>query len=305
MNDMASHSDPMILALASYRRPEATDYANAWVGLEPTFQNAKTVRKWHKMSAKSGGEDAYYLSDYMLRMQKKIAQQIKKRYRSQCRDDPSRCPFARVERKADRDQFNVPRQNLLFCWQDDNHEPLEVHVSIDPETFEFGIKPVPLAWFYDDRFVAFLEEFIWKPPLELGLSPSVVHGSAQFSLSAKTFLTGSLLADDIAYRTGHPELGTWIMSLPDCDARVFRATRARLTAFQHLVKDYWTGHFHPHAMGVLTAENAYLDRGFGPARSAPRGLMNRHGGPHGDAFEVFQTNFAFGRAIRLQAQNIH
>ena len=28
-------------------------------------------------------------------------------------------------------------------------------------------------------------------------------------------------------------------------------------------------------------------------------------GPTGDARDVFQTNFAFGRAVRLQAQNVH
>jgi hypothetical protein len=54
----------------------------------------------------------------------------------------------------------------------------------------------------------------------------------------------------------------------------------------------------------LTAENALLDRGFGPACSAPQGLMNLERGPVGDAVEVFQTNFAFGRTVRWSAQNV-
>ena len=76
-----------------------------------------------------------------------------------------------------------------------------------PETGEqpwFLIKPVPLAWFYDERFVNFLEEFLWQVPRDRGLTPSIAHGGAQFSLSAKTFMVGSLLADDIAYKLNHP-----------------------------------------------------------------------------------------------------
>jgi hypothetical protein len=213
--------------------------------------------------------------------------------------------FARVELDDDLDQWKVRRQNLLFHWEDDNLEPFEVRFALDPETFEYSIKPVPLAWFLDERFVAFLEEFIWGVPLALGLSAAIAHGGAQFSLSAKTFLSGSLLADDIAYKVGHPELATWIMDWPNCDDRVFRATRKRLAAFQEVLQHYWAGRFHPRAIGLLTAENAYLDRGFGPAAAAPKGLMDARHGPVGDAREVFQTNFAFGRAVRLQAQNVH
>ena len=57
----------------------------------------------------------------------------------------------------------------------------------------------------------FLERFVWEVPRKRGLAPSIAHGGGQFSLSAKTFLHGSLLADDIATRLNHPELGTWIM----------------------------------------------------------------------------------------------
>jgi hypothetical protein len=117
-------------------------------------------------------------------------------------------------------------------------------------------------------------------------------------------MTGSLLADDIAAKLNHPELATWIMDWPNPDDRCFRATRRRKAAFEQILKHYWAGRFHPRANGPLTAENALLDRGFGPACTAPKGLIGPEHGPEGDAREVFQTNFAFGRAVRWQAQNV-
>lgn len=182
---------------------------------------------------------------------------------------------------------------------------VEVRVSLDPETFEYSIKPVPLAWFYDERWVTFLEEFLWKTPRKLGLSFAIAHGGGQFSLSAKTVMAGSLLADDIAAKLNHPELATWIMDWPNPDDRAFRATRQRRTAFEQILREYWAGRFHPLAIGALTAENALLDRGFGPACTAPEGLMDAKRGPVGDARAVFQTNFALGRAVRWSAQNVH
>jgi hypothetical protein len=295
----------MTRVLGSYRRQEATDFGAAWVGMEPTFQTRKSVRKWQKMSAKPGGEDAYFLSEYMLKTEKKVAKAIAERYAAQRRKGRRSCPFARVERHADLDEWQVRRQNLVFHWPDERLDPFEVRFGLDPETFEYSIKPVPLAWFYDERFVAFCEQFLWVVPQELGLSASIAHGGGQFSLSVKTFLGGSLLADDIAYKVSHPELSTWIMDWPNPDDRAFRATRPRLAAFQNVLAHYWAGAFHPRALGVLTAENAYLDRGFGPAPAPPMGLMDPRRGPVGDAREIFQTNFAFGRTVRLEAQNIH
>jgi hypothetical protein len=55
----------------------------------------------------------------------------------------------------------------------------------------------------------------------------------------------------------------------------------------------------------LTVENAFLDRGFAPALEAPAGSMREDRGPVGSDRDVFQTNFAFGRAVRLVAQNVH
>lgn len=298
-------SDPMTMVLANYRNPEATDFGNAWVGMEPTFQSRKSIRKWVKMSAKPGGEDAYFLDDYMLDTQKKVAKRIKKRYESHLKQGREHCMFARVELDDDLDQWKVRRQNLQFFWNERNLEPFEVRFTLDPETFEYSIKPVPLVWFYDERFISFLEKFLWKVPYQYGLTSSIAHGGAQFSLSAKTYLTGSLLADDIAYKVNHPELATWIMDWPNPDDRAFRATRQRLAAFQKVLKHYWAGDFHPRSIGILTAENAYLDRGFEPVPSSQTGLMSPQKGPVGDARDVFQTNFAFGRAVRLQAQNVH
>lgn len=297
--------DPMTPVLQTFRRQDATSFADAWLGLEPTFQTEKSVRKWAKMAAKPGGEDAYFEDPYMLKTQKAVARSIKKRYERHREQGRPHCMFARVELKEDRDPWDVVRQNLVFHWADDNLEPFEVKLSLDPETFEYSIKPVPLTWLYDERFVTFLEKYIWGSALREGLSPSIAHGGAQFSISAKTFMGGSLLADHITSKLNHPELATWIMDWPNPDDRPFRATRQRYAAFKEVLSAYWAGGFHPKAIGTLTAEHAYLDRGFGPADRAPHGLMDQGRGPVGDAREVFQTNFAFGRAVRLLAQNVH
>ncbi|MBI3270941.1 MAG: hypothetical protein HYZ53_18205 [Planctomycetes bacterium] len=302
----AAGGDPMTRVLPTFRRPGTTDFDNAWVGLEPTFQSEKSVKKWHKLAAEPGGEDAYFLDEYMLGTQEEIAKAIKKKYESKrAEGGHAWCMFDDVDRKEDIDQWKVKRQNLVFQWKDRSLENFTVRFSLDPETFEYSVKPVPLAWFYDERFVKLLDELLWEVPMKHGLAASIAHGGAQFSCSAKTFLTGSLLADDIATRLNHPELSTWTMDWPNPDDRAFRATRRRFAAFRAALDAYWAGGFHPRANGVLTFENAFLDRGFGPAPNPPSGLMDAKKGPEGDPREVFQTNFAFGRAVRLSAQNVH
>ena len=297
-------TDPLIAVLKSYRQPMRTDFADAWVGMEPTFQTKKSVRKWAKYSKTPEGEVDYFGDEYMLATQKKVAKKIQKKYEAaRAAADPS-CVFAAVEVEADEDPWQVRRQNLRFHWDDRDLEPFEVRFGLDPETFEFSIKPVPLVWFYDPRFVAFLEEYVWAVPHDLGLSSSIAHGGAQFSFSAKTFLGGSLLADVIAAKLNHPELALWTLDWPNCDDRSFRATRERFQSFRDVLDQYWAGSFHPRAVGTLTVENAYLDRGFEPA-AAPRARVMGHRGPLGDSREVFQNNFAFGRAVRLRAQDVH
>jgi hypothetical protein len=146
-------TDPMMAALARHKDPTATGFDAAWVGMEPTFQSRKSVARWQKMAAKPGGDDAYFLDRYMLETQQRIANGIKRKYRKHRADGHPYCMFARVERDADLDQWQVRRQGLLFHWSDANAEPFEARVSLDPETFEYSIKPVPLTWFYDERFV--------------------------------------------------------------------------------------------------------------------------------------------------------
>jgi hypothetical protein len=152
--------------------------------------------------------------------------------------------------------------------------------------------------------VAFLEKVVFGAPRKEGMSASLLNGGGQFHLSAKTVLTGCLLADLIATSLGHPELSTWILDWPNCDDRPFRATAARAAAFDRVLDRYWAGAFHPRAMGVLTAEHALYDRTFAPATAPPRGSMDPARGPRGDAREVFQTNFAFGRAVNDLAQSV-
>jgi hypothetical protein len=297
-------ADPMTDVLDTFRDPTRTGFEDAWVGLEPTFQTEKSIKKWQKTESPED-EDAYFEDDYMLGTQKKVAKAIAEKFEAAKDDGADWAMFEEVEVEEEKDQWGVCRQNLKFRWADDGLEDLECKWTLDPETFEWSIKPVPLAWFYDERFVQFMEELLWKVPLEHGLSVSMAHGGGQYSFSAKTFMTGSLLADDIATRLNHPELCTWLMDWPNGDDRAFRATRKRFEAFEAALNAYWRGGFHARAIGGLTPENAYLDRGFGPDPSPPKGLMDPRRGPKGDAREVFQTNFAFGRATRLQAQAIH
>jgi hypothetical protein len=304
----AASTDPaerMRSALRAMKSPETTAFGAAWVGLEPTFSSKKAVRKWARMAAEEGGEDAYFKHPYMLRMQRKVARGIRKHYLARQKKKDPACIFARVELERDVDQWKVERQNLVYSRSKGSDDTFEVRFGLDPETFEFSIKPVPVAWLYEAGFVRFLQRFVWDIPLRCGLAPSIAHGGGQFSFSAKTFMRGSLLADDIATRLDHPELCTWIMDYPNPDDRAFRATAARLRAFERVLEAYWNGAFHPRALGVLTVENAFLDRGFAAACEAAPNAMDDRRGPKGSARDVFQTNFAFGRAVRLTAQNVH
>ncbi|HOX44355.1 MAG TPA: hypothetical protein PK668_12200 [Myxococcota bacterium] len=277
----------------------------AWLGMEPTFQSRRTVELWKALAAREGGEDAYFLHRDMLGPQRAVAQGILDKYAQKLSERDPCCLFERAKLETDQDQWGTRRLAVEFGWADRQAEPFKVRVTIDPETVEFSIKPVPLAWFEEELFVRFLDEFVWEVPRKAGLSASIAHGGAQFSLSAKTFMRGSLLADDVAARLDHPELCTWMMDWPNPDDRAYRATRPRFQAYQRVLAAYRAGGFHPRANGPLRVEHALLDRGFGPCPAPPAGLMDPARGPVGDAREVFQTNFAFGRALRLQAQSVH
>ena len=291
-------------ALEHILDPTTSNFDDAWVGMEPTFQSAKSVRKWRELSEEEGGEDAYFLEDYMLGTLRKVARQIVKTWRKAEKKKDRDCFFDSVKRTKELDQWKDIRQNVTFQWDDRKLGDFEVKWTMDPETFEYGIRPVPLAWFYDERFIGFLEKFVWAVPLAAGLTPSMAHGGAQFSLSAKTFMTGSLLADTIADKLNRPELAMWIFDWPNADDRSFRATRDRCAAFARIVDEYWSGAYHPRARGrELTPLDVYLDRAFVPAAGRP-GLVDPKTGPIGSPREVFQTNFAFGRAVRLRAQNV-
>ena len=61
--------------------PTTSSFDDAWVGMEPTFQSAKSVKKWRKLSEEEGGEDAYFLDEYMLGTLRKVARQIVKSWR--------------------------------------------------------------------------------------------------------------------------------------------------------------------------------------------------------------------------------
>lgn len=299
----AHGSDPTAV-LSTFRDPLTSDFDNAWLGLEPTFQSRKSVKKWMEMAVDKEGEDAYFEDPYMVGTLKKVAVDFVKSWRKRRAQYDPTCYFDAVERIKELDKWESVRQNLEFKWPDKKLDDFEVKWTLDPETFEYSIKPVPLVWFYDPWFIAFLETFVWGVPLAAGLKPSLAHGGGQFSMSAKTLLGGSLLADIIADKLNHPALATWIMDWPNPDARSFRATAERYAAFTRVLDEYWAGGYHPRARGrELTPLDVYLDRAFVPAEGRHQ-LIDPEKGPVGLKREVFQTNFAFGRAVRLRAQSI-
>lgn len=299
------HTQLLFEALARCRRNELQSFADAWVGMEPTFSNAKAIKKWAKAATKGhAGEDAYFEDEWMLNKLRDVGREFKKRYKAgRKRGDPA-CIFPEFELEMDRDPWDVQRLNFKFSSGKKRDPTFEVRFGMDPETFEYSIKPVPLAWFHDDDFVRFLQKFVWDVPLELGLVASMAHGGGQFSTSAKTWLQGTLLADDITSKLNHPELSTWITDYPNGDDRALRATRRRFEAYRKVIAQYWSGAFHPEAIGGVRVENALLDTGFLPAAAPPAGLMDASKGPKGDARTVFQNNFVFARAVRHLAQAV-
>lgn len=293
--------------LSVVRDPSKTDWDSAWFGMEPTFTNRKTLKLWRRAAKREENESKFFWNRDVLKLQEKIAVSMERRYKRARRRGEPWCFFDHVTRETDLDQWGVKRQNLHFVCN--GAEPVfTVRFGLDPEVYEFSIKPVPVAWLYDARFVDFLQELVWDIPFKLGLQPTVGQGGCQFSISAKTYLSGSLLCDDIADRFNHPELSCFTMDFPNCDDRCFRATKARRTAFARIIEQYWSGAFHPSVIGPILVGNAILDRGFFPASAPPPGLMSRehqNPGPIGTHQQAFQNNFSFARAVRLFAQNIH
>ena len=171
--------------------------------------------------------DYFFVEDpYMVGTLKKVAVDFVKSWRKRREKFDPTCYFDSVERIKELDKWESVRQNLEFKWADKKLGDFEVRWTIDPETFEYSIKPVPLVWFYDPWFMAFLENFVWGAPLAAGLKPSLAHGGGQFSMSAKTLMSGSLLAVIIAEKLNHPGLSTWIMDWPQ-SGRPFLPGHAR------------------------------------------------------------------------------
>jgi hypothetical protein len=309
MSTTRSETSPQNLSslFAELADPTRTGWESAWCGMEPTFTDRKIIKLWQRLAVDEPGEDAFFAHPYTQQMCRSVAKAMVKKYKKAQRRGEPWCLFDHVERDRDRDQWDVRRQNLHFS-NSRSGPGFTVRIGLDPEVCEFSIKPVPLVWLYDPRFVQLLQELCWDVPQALGLRVCMAHGGCQYSLSAKTFMLGSLLCDDIADKFNHPELACWTMDYPNCDDRSFRATRARRAAYQSVIEQYWNGAFHPRAIGTLRVENAYFNRGFAPASAPPEGLMSREhadAGPIGTLPEVMQTNFAFGRCVRFLAQSIH
>ncbi|HTF90085.1 MAG TPA: hypothetical protein VK843_16845, partial [Planctomycetota bacterium] len=300
----AKDRDPLTRVLACFRDPEKQGFEDAWVGLEPTFQTRRCLSLYAKHE---DHDERYYQHPYMKGKLRAVARRIEKKVRRSLKKDPPPdwCFFSSVKREARLDKWKQPGQQVSLRWADRELEDLELKLGMDPSTFEFGIKPVPLAWLYDERFVELLETLVFGSTRKEGMSVSMLEGGGQFHMSAKTVLAGSLLADVIASSLNHPELSTWILDWPNCDDRAFRATSERRASFERLLEAYWQGAFHPRVRGPLTVGAVLFDPVIAPAHSSRPSVMDPRRGPRGSAREVFQTNFAFGRAVKDLAQRVH
>src|SRR5262245_468345 len=132
MADRVSATDPMVRPLATFRDPLRTAFEDAWVGMEPTFQSRKSVRKWREMSERCGGEDAYFQDRYMLDTQRHVAKAIRAKYRQRHAAGKRYCMFEDAKRTTDFDQWHVRRQCLAFHWRDPGLEAFEVRFGLDP-----------------------------------------------------------------------------------------------------------------------------------------------------------------------------
>lgn len=298
---------PYTALLDKVRDPQPTDWEHAWVGLAPTFSSRELLKRWKAATKKGSRQADFFHHPEVRKLQRAVARAVARTYQRAQRRGESYCLFDRVERDESIDPHGQPRQHLHFFCRGGG-PAFTVRLGPSPEVLEYSLQPVPLTWLYDPRFVELLQALVWDVPASFGLFPSQAHGGSPFSISAKSFLTGSLLCDGIADRLNHPELACFTMDHPRSEARSFRATKARRTAFLRIIEQYWEGAFHPRAIGTPTVEQAFFQRGFGPAAAPPPGLLSREhhlAGPIGTLHEVFQTNFVFARAVRQLAQRIH
>lgn len=301
---------PLAALLTQMRDPAAVEWENAWVSLAPAFAEKKATKLWHRIAAAGADERRFFAHKHTLHLEKALAKALIGKYqKAQTKKEPW-CLFDSCERQDTLDAHHGRSRGLVFrC--DDNGAPcdaLRIHITSGPGALCCQVDPIPLRWLYDPRFVRFLQELLWDVPLSLAMSPTAGGGGGEFALSAKGFLTGSLLCDELADRCNHPELASWTLDTPRAASRGFRTTRVRRAAFEHVIEQYWAGAFHPRAIGVLRVENAFLDRGFLPAADPIEGLMTKEtavAGPLGTLQEVFQTNFALGRALRQLAHGVH
>ncbi len=299
----ASDTRQLTEQMEAVEQPVGDSFDDAWIGLEPTLQTRECVTLFTELE---NDEERYFSHPHMVETVRKAGAAMAARYREGKKKQESWALFDDVTDVEDQDDWELTAHKLTFSLQG-APEPFQVVFGMDPATFEMSLRPLPLAWLYDERFVGFLDEIVFQAPQKLGLSASLLNGGGQFHISAKTMLTGSLLCDDVAHRLSHPELSTFIHDFPNCDGRSFRATDKRYAAFVDVIDRYRQGAYHPGSVGVPTVESAYFDlwpRTPVLEPDAHKELVGKDGGPVGDARAVFQTNFVFGRAVK-EAQRVH
>ena len=140
------------------------------------------------------------------------------------------------------------------------------------------------------------------------MSPTI-DAAASFRFRQKLPDLGSLPRRRIAIALKSSGAVVLTMDYPNCDDRCFRATKARRAAF--CASSSSTGRFLSSAgdRADSVSNMRSLIAVFLPAFSPPPDLISREhmsAGPVGTHREVFfKPTFAFARAVRLLAQNIH
>ena len=105
---------PFTALLSDVIRTDTLDFRHAWVGMEPTFSNKKTLKLWRKNAATEESELTFFDHPYVLGMEKAVAQAMRKKYRAAQKKGADWCLFDEVERKRDLDQWGGAATELAL-----------------------------------------------------------------------------------------------------------------------------------------------------------------------------------------------
>ena len=118
--------DPLSVSFTTRTDPLRTGLDDAWVGLEPTFTDARTARRWGELAEKKGGEDRYFEDEKTLAKLARVAKRLVGEYRRARKRGEPACFFAEAELSTGEDQWGVERKEIVFRWDDREIEEFEV-----------------------------------------------------------------------------------------------------------------------------------------------------------------------------------